>query len=276
MVRSPCCEKSHTNKGAWTREEDQILINHINRYGEGNWRSLPKAAGLARCGKSCRLRWINYLRPDLKRGSFTPEEDEIIIRLHTYLGNKWSLIAGRLPGRTDNEVKNYWNTHVKRKLINSGIDPQTHRPIDAAAAIAAEVAEAARALRNASAAPARGGMIDMNDHTKFLPLSTTENSSSVQENSTMTEESHLPPPPPAEEETGLDLELSLAPPSHSKYGNSPSFNSASSSSSSAETPFRAAGMVAPPMCMCGGGGPFGFRRNQWCSNCQFRGGFFRY
>nr|BAA23338.1 OSMYB2 [Oryza sativa] len=123
MGRSPCCEKAHTNKGAWTKEEDQRLIAHINQHGEGCWRSLPKAAGLLRCGKSCRLRWINYLRPDLKRGNFTDEEDELIIKLHELLGNKWSLIAGRLPGRTDNEIKNYWNTHIKRKLLARGLDP---------------------------------------------------------------------------------------------------------------------------------------------------------
>ncbi|GLU06745.1 hypothetical protein SLE2022_237440 [Rubroshorea leprosula] len=130
MGRSPCCEKAHTNKGAWTKEEDQRLIDYIRLHGEGSWRSLPKAAGLFRCGKSCRLRWINYLRPDLKRGNFTEEEDEVIVKLHSLLGNKWSLIAGRLPGRTDNEIKNYWNTHIKRKLLKRGIDPQTHRPLN--------------------------------------------------------------------------------------------------------------------------------------------------
>ncbi|XP_039133528.1 MYB-like transcription factor 4 isoform X2 [Dioscorea cayenensis subsp. rotundata] len=119
MGRPPCCEKAHTNKGAWTKEEDQRLISYIKTNGEG----------LLRCGKSCRLRWINYLRPDLKRGNFTEEEDELIIKLHGFLGNKWSLIAGKLPGRTDNEIKNYWNTHIKRKLISCGIDPQTHRPL---------------------------------------------------------------------------------------------------------------------------------------------------
>ncbi|XP_043704093.1 myb-related protein 308-like [Telopea speciosissima] len=134
MGRSPCCEKAHTNKGAWTKEEDQRLINYIRAHGEGCWRSLPKAAGLLRCGKSCRLRWINYLRPDLKRGNFTEEEDELIIKLHSLLGNKWSLIAGRLPGRTDNEIKNYWNTHIKRKLLSRGLDPHTHRPLGATAA----------------------------------------------------------------------------------------------------------------------------------------------
>lgn len=130
MGRSPCCEKAHTNKGAWTKEEDDRLISYIRSHGEGCWRSLPKAAGLLRCGKSCRLRWINYLRPDLKRGNFTEEEDELIIKLHSLLGNKWSLIAGRLPGRTDNEIKNYWNTHIRRKLLNRGIDPATHRPLN--------------------------------------------------------------------------------------------------------------------------------------------------
>ncbi|PIA57383.1 hypothetical protein AQUCO_00600250v1 [Aquilegia coerulea] len=130
MGRSPCCEKAHTNKGAWTKEEDDRLIAHIRAHGEGCWRSLPKAAGLLRCGKSCRLRWINYLRPDLKRGNFTEEEDELIIKLHSLLGNKWSLIAGRLPGRTDNEIKNYWNTHIRRKLLSRGVDPATHRPIN--------------------------------------------------------------------------------------------------------------------------------------------------
>ncbi|XP_039120964.1 myb-related protein 308-like [Dioscorea cayenensis subsp. rotundata] len=129
MGRTPCCEKAHTNKGAWTKEEDEKLISHIKVHGEGCWRSLPKAAGLLRCGKSCRLRWINYLRPDLKRGNFSGEEDELIIKLHSLLGNKWSIIASRLPGRTDNEIKNYWNTHIKRKLLSRGLDPKTHRPL---------------------------------------------------------------------------------------------------------------------------------------------------
>ncbi|KAF8411880.1 hypothetical protein HHK36_004438 [Tetracentron sinense] len=129
MGRSPCCEKTHITKGAWTKEEDQLLINYIRAHGEGCWRSLPRAAGLLRCGKSCRLRWINYLRPDLKRGNFTDEEQDLIVKLHRLFGNKWSMIAGRLPGRTDNEIKNYWNTHIKRKLLSRGLDPQTHRPL---------------------------------------------------------------------------------------------------------------------------------------------------
>lgn len=85
--------------------------------------------GLLRCGKSCRLRWMNYLRPDIKRGNISPDEDDLIIRLHSLLGNRWSLIAGRLPGRTDNEIKNYWNTHLSKRLRSQGTDPNTHKKL---------------------------------------------------------------------------------------------------------------------------------------------------
>ncbi|XP_010273928.1 PREDICTED: myb-related protein Myb4-like [Nelumbo nucifera] len=115
MGRSPCCSKEGLNRGAWTALEDKILIAYIKAHGEGKWRSLPKRAGLKRCGKSCRLRWLNYLRPDIKRGNISEDEEELIIRLHNLLGNRWSLIAGRLPGRTDNEIKNYWNTTLGKK-----------------------------------------------------------------------------------------------------------------------------------------------------------------
>ncbi|EEF36345.1 r2r3-myb transcription factor, putative [Ricinus communis] len=100
-MRKPCCEKQDTNKGAWSNQEDQKLIDYIRKHGEGCWRTLPQAAGLLRCGKSCRLRWINYLRPDLKRGNFAEDEEDLIIKLHALLGN--------------------------RKLINMGIDPNNHR-----------------------------------------------------------------------------------------------------------------------------------------------------
>ncbi|CAN6168425.1 unnamed protein product [Urochloa humidicola] len=128
MGRAPCCEKSGLKKGPWTPEEDEKLVAYIKKHGQGNWRTLPKNAGLARCGKSCRLRWTNYLRPDIKRGRFSFEEEETIIQLHSILGNKWSAIAARLPGRTDNEIKNYWNTHIRKRLLRMGIDPVTHAP----------------------------------------------------------------------------------------------------------------------------------------------------
>ncbi|PIM97996.1 Transcription factor, Myb superfamily [Handroanthus impetiginosus] len=126
MGRSPCCDKNGLKKGPWTPEEDMKLIQYIQMHGPGNWRTLPKNAGLQRCGKSCRLRWTNYLRPDIRRGRFSFEEEETIIQLHSVLGNKWSAIAARLPGRTDNEIKNYWNTHIRKRLLRMGIDPVTH------------------------------------------------------------------------------------------------------------------------------------------------------
>ncbi|KAF7805868.1 transcription factor MYB102-like [Senna tora] len=128
MGRAPCCDKNGLKKGPWTPEEDTKLIQYIQAHGAANWRTLPKNAGLERCGKSCRLRWTNYLRPDIKRGRFSFEEEEIIIQLHSMLGNKWSAIASRLPGRTDNEIKNYWNTHIRKRLLRMGIDPVTHTP----------------------------------------------------------------------------------------------------------------------------------------------------
>ncbi|XP_028754588.1 transcription factor MYB93-like, partial [Neltuma alba] len=128
MGRPPCCEETGVKKGPWMPEEDEKLFNCISKHGSGNWKTVPKQAGLNRCGKSCRLRWTNYLRPDIKRGKFTEEEEKLIIKLHSVLGNKWSKIATHLPGRTDNEIKNLWNTNLRKKLLQMGIDPETHKP----------------------------------------------------------------------------------------------------------------------------------------------------
>lgn len=129
MGRQPCCDKVGLKKGPWTAEEDKKLISFILTNGQCCWRAVPKLAGLLRCGKSCRLRWTNYLRPDLKRGLLSDYEEKMVIDLHAQLGNRWSKIASRLPGRTDNEIKNHWNTHIKKKLKKMGIDPLTHKPI---------------------------------------------------------------------------------------------------------------------------------------------------
>nr|XP_043621470.1 MYB-like transcription factor ODO1 [Erigeron canadensis] len=130
MGRQPCCDKNGLRRGPWTIEEDHKLMTFILNNGIQCWRLVPKLAGLMRCGKSCRLRWINYLRPDLKRGAFTEAEEDMIIQLHSRLGNRWSKIAAQFPGRTDNEIKNHWNTRIKKKMKYLGLDPRTHHPIE--------------------------------------------------------------------------------------------------------------------------------------------------
>ncbi|KAJ6804739.1 transcription factor GAMYB-like [Iris pallida] len=109
-------------KGPWTSAEDAILVEYVKKHGEGNWNAVQKHSGLSRCGKSCRLRWANHLRPNLKKGAFTAEEEQMIIELHARMGNKWARMAAYLPGRTDNEIKNYWNTRIKRRQ-RAGLPP---------------------------------------------------------------------------------------------------------------------------------------------------------
>ncbi|WCJ42387.1 myb domain protein 36 [Euphorbia peplus] len=118
MGRAPCCDKTNVKRGPWSPEEDVKLKAYIEQFGTGgNWIALPQKIGLKRCGKSCRLRWLNYLRPNIKHGGFSEEEDNIICSLYISIGSRWSIIAAQLPGRTDNDIKNYWNTRLKKKLL---------------------------------------------------------------------------------------------------------------------------------------------------------------
>ncbi|KAK9127544.1 hypothetical protein Syun_016341 [Stephania yunnanensis] len=109
-------EDSIVRKGPWLEEEDKRLATFVTVMGERRWDSIARVSGLRRSGKSCRLRWLNYLRPDLKRGRMTTEEERTILQLQEQWGNKWSKIARSLPGRTDNEIKNYWRTHLRKKV----------------------------------------------------------------------------------------------------------------------------------------------------------------
>ncbi|XP_077212238.1 transcription factor MYB12-like [Tasmannia lanceolata] len=128
MGKCKCCVKERLKRGAWSAMEDRVLTSYLKVHGEGKWRLLAKRAGLNRCGKSCRFRWVNYLKPDIKRGDISEAEDDLIIKLHNLLGNRWSLIAGRLPGRTDNEIKNYWNTNLAKKGVTKSPKPSKSKP----------------------------------------------------------------------------------------------------------------------------------------------------
>uniref|UniRef100_A0ACD5TE35 Uncharacterized protein n=1 Tax=Avena sativa TaxID=4498 RepID=A0ACD5TE35_AVESA len=156
MGRAPCCDKERVKRGPWAPEEDDQLRTYVRAHGiGGNWIALPQKAGLNRCGKSCRLRWLNYLRPDIRHGGYTDHEDRLICSLYASIGSRWSVIASKLPGRTDNDVKNYWNTKLKKKPIARAALRQ-HQHHDATC-LGAYSAPATPSLQPAALSPAASG-----------------------------------------------------------------------------------------------------------------------
>ncbi|KAK9080471.1 hypothetical protein SSX86_000229 [Deinandra increscens subsp. villosa] len=247
MVRPSCYDKIDMRKGSWNEEEDAQMLAFVAKQPTSSWQvGAPRKPGLRRCGKSCRLRKTNVTRNDtIRHENFTPQEEELIIKLHSAIGSRWPIIAQQLPGRTDNDVKTYWNTKLKKKLSSMGIDPVTHRPFSQMLADYGNISGLTRTAKTRMGSLGRPSSSDNYKNTFFMTSQEMipQNPSCFNNNVIKTE-----PPESSVKPTGsLDLLTQLQAITHGKdssnnehemcftqfNGSVPVVSSSSSSSSSA-------------------------------------------